>query len=452
MPPLEFMFQPFVSITAVLAAVLCTTGAALWACGSTLAAAPAALMRPKAPRAGKRVFLEHIGPLWRSLNFTWKVTMRNLLRYKRRFWMTVIGIGGCTALIVTGFGLHNSIFEILDKQFDEILLYDVAVGMEEEIEDGARQDVYQYLDDTSEIERWLACHNEMVDSSSETAVENGVTIVAVNDQEELEAFVDLRHRLDPDEIIWPDEGVIITEKLSELLDLKIGDEITLDGDSRVDVPIIDITENYTQHYIYMTKEYYETVFETEADNNVVFLAYSDEENGASTEDEISQKISTTMMEMEGVATFSRIASLRETFTESMVSIDYAVVIVIVAAAVLAFVVLYNLTNINITERTRELATLKVLGFYDVETSAYVYRENIFLTIFGILMGLVMGRFLHSWLILTVEVNQVMFGRTAPMYAYVYAAVLTVLFSAIVNVVAHYKLKKVDMVESLKTVE
>ena len=303
-----------------------------------------------------------------------------------------------------------------------------------------------------EIERWLACHNEMVDSSSETAVENGVTIVAVNDREELEAFVDLRHRLDPDEIIWPDEGVIITEKLSELLDLKIGEDITLDGDSRVDVPIIDITENYTQHYIYMTKEYYETVFETEADNNVVFLAYSDEETGASTEDEISQKISTTMMEMEGVATFSRIASLRETFTESMVSIDYAVVIVIVAAAVLAFVVLYNLTNINITERTRELATLKVLGFYDVETSAYVYRENIFLTIFGILMGLVMGRFLHSWLILTVEVNQVMFGRTAPMYAYVYAAVLTVLFSAIVNVVAHYKLKKVDMVESLKTVE
>ncbi|MBQ1189727.1 MAG: ABC transporter permease, partial [Lachnospiraceae bacterium] len=335
---------------------------------------------------------------------------------------------------------------------DEILLYDVAVGLEEEIADSARQDVYQYLDDTSEIERWLACHNEMVDSSSETAVENGVTIVAVNDREELEAFVDLRHRLDPDEIIWPDEGVIITEKLSELLELKIGDDITLDGDSRVDVPIIDITENYTQHYIYMTKEYYETVFETEADNNVVFLAYSDEETGASTEDEISQKISTTMMEMEGVATFSRIASLRETFTESMVSIDYAVVIVIVAAAVLAFVVLYNLTNINITERTRELATLKVLGFYDVETSAYVYRENIFLTIFGILMGLVMGRFLHSWLILTVEVNQVMFGRTAPMYAYVYAAVLTVLFSAIVNVVAHYKLKKVDMVESLKTVE
>ncbi|MBR6615204.1 MAG: ABC transporter permease, partial [Lachnospiraceae bacterium] len=437
MPPLEFKFQPEVNVTAVLAAVACTTGAALWACGSTLAAAPAALMRPKAPRAGKRVFLEHIGPLWRSLNFTWKVTMRNLLRYKRRFWMTVIGIGGCTALIVTGFGLHNSIFDILDKQFDEILLYDVSVGFEEDVEEEDRLNVYQYLDETVEIERWLPCHNEMVDSSSETAVENGVTIVAVNGMDELESFVDMRHRLNSQEVMFPDDGVVITEKLSELLDLQVGDAITLDGERRVDVPIIDISENYVQHYVYMTKSYYETIFQTEADDNVVMLAYTDESKGTSSEDVISQGISTAMMEMEGVATFSRIAALRETFTESMVSIDYAVIIVIVAAAVLAFVVLYNLTNINITERTRELATLKVLGFYDGETSAYVYRENIFLTIFGIMMGLVMGRFLHSWLILTVEVNQVMFGRTAPMYAYVYAAVLTVLFSAIVNVAAHF---------------
>ncbi len=452
MPPLEFKFMPDVNVTAVLAAVVCTTGAALWACGSTLVAAPAALMRPKAPRAGKRVFLEHIGPLWRSLNFTWKVTMRNLLRYKRRFWMTVIGIGGCTALIVTGFGLHNSIFDILDKQFDEISLYDVSVGFEEEVEDEDRLNVYRYLDETMEIDRWLPCHNEMVDSSSETAVENGVTIFAINHLEELDAFVDMRHRLNSEEVVLPDDGVIITEKLSELLDLEVGDMITLDGERRVDVPIADISENYVQHYIYMTKPYYESVFQAEADDNVVLFAYTDESKGASSEDAISQQISTTMMEMEGVATFSRIAALRETFTESMVSIDYAVIIVIVAAAVLAFVVLYNLTNINITERTRELATLKVLGFYDGETSAYVYRENIFLTVFGIMMGLVMGRFLHSWLILTVEVNQVMFGRTAPAYAYVYAALLTVLFSAIVNVAAHFKLKKVDMVESLKTVE
>ncbi len=452
MPPMEFLFQPEVNVTAVLAAVACTTGAALWACGSTLVATPAALMRPKAPRAGKRVFLEYIGPVWKSLNFTWKVTMRNLFRYKRRFWMTVVGIGGCTALIVTGFGLHNSIFDILDKQFDEILLYDVSVGFEEEITDEQRLNVHQYLDETAEIDRWLTCYAEMLDSSSDTAVENGVNLYALNSLEELDNFVDMRHRKDENEVILPADGAIINEKLSELLDLRVGDMITLDGEKRVDVPVVDIVENYTQHYIYMTKEYYEAVFEAVPKDNVVLFTYTDESTGSGSEDEVSARISTTMMAMDGVATFSRIAALRETFTESMVSIDYAVIIVIVAAAVLAFVVLYNLTNINITERTRELATLKVLGFYDGETSAYVYRENIFLTIFGIMMGLVMGRYLHSWLILTVEVNQVMFGRTAPMYAYVYAGVLTIVFSAVVNVVAHFKLKKVDMVESLKTVE
>ncbi|MBQ7796799.1 MAG: hypothetical protein IJ374_09610 [Lachnospiraceae bacterium] len=445
-PPLEFKFQPEVNVTAVIAAVACTTGAAIWACGSTLVASPAALMRPKAPRAGKRVLLEYIGPVWHMLNFTWKVTMRNLFRYKRRFWMTVIGIGGCTALIVTGFGLHNSIFDILDKQFDEISLYDASVGLEDDVESSQREAIYAYLDANEDIDRWVSCYSDMVDTSSESAVENSVNLFAVASFEDLETFIDLRHRSDDDPVTFAGDGVLITEKLSELLDLNVGDMITLDGTRRVEVPIIDIVENYVQHYIYMTDEYYEEIFRETIEDNAVLLAYS-EEIGA-----VSDVISTEMMATEGVATFSHIASLRDTFTESMVSIDYAVVIVIVAAAILAFVVLYNLTNINITERTRELATLKVLGFYDGETSAYVYRENIFLTIFGILMGLVMGRFLHSWLILTVEVNHVMFGRTAPTYAYVYAAVLTVVFSMVVNVAAHFKLKKVDMVESLKTVE
>lgn len=459
-PPLMFKFQPEVNITAVLAAVICTTGAAFWACGSTLAAQPAALMRPKAPRAGKRVLLEYIGPLWKRLSFTWKVTVRNLFRYKRRFWMTVIGIGGCTALIVTGFGLHNSIFEILDKQFDEISLYAASVGFEEDVEEEDLTEIFEYLDASEEISQWKACHIEMADSSTDAAVLEGVNLLAVEDLTELEGFIDLRHRKSGDPVVLNGDGVIITEKMSELLEVSVGDTITLDGEKRVDVPVADIVENYVQHYVYMTDEYYEHVFRAEAEDNVAFVKYEEaalQSYGAdaSRSDQIellSDHISGEMMAMDGVSSYSRTAALRETFTESMESIDYAVIIVIVAAAVLAFVVLYNLTNINITERTRELATLKVLGFYDGETSAYVYRENIFLTIFGILMGLVMGRFLHSWLILTVEVNQVMFGRTAPTYAYAYAALLTVVFSMIVNVVAHYKLKKVDMVESLKTVE
>ena len=244
-----------------------------------------------------------------------------------------------------------------------------------------------------------------------------------------------------------DDGVIITEKLSELLEVEVGGTITLEGDKRVQVRVSDIVENYVSHYVYMTEECYRQTFGTAPEENVLMLAYGDEAGQAE-----SDQVSAELMAMDGVASYSYIATIRDTFTDSMNAINYAVVIIIMAAAALAFVVLYNLTNINITERTRELATLKVLGFYDKETTAYVYRENVFLTLFGILLGLVMGRFLHAWMVLTVEVDMVMFGRTAPAYSYVLAAALTVVFSVLVNIAAHFKLKKVDMVESLKTVE
>ena len=445
-PSLQFLPQPGICILAVAAAVLCTTGAAVWACASTLMATPANLMRPRAPKAGKRVFLEYIRPLWRHLSFTWKVTMRNLFRYQRRFWMTVIGIGGCTALIVTGFGLHNSIFDILDKQFDEVFLYDATVGLEDHLTDRQWNIVTSYLDGSEAVEQWLPSYQESVDASTDSRTVEAVTLFAVSDQEEFSRFVDLRHRLDDAPVALEDGGVVLSEKLSELLGVGVGDSITLDGDSRVTAPVTDIVENYVQHYVYLTEDYYTQLFQEDISDNVLLLSYADNNS------EISDQVSTALMAMNGVASYSYIATVRDTFTESMNSVDYAVMIIIVAAAALAFVVLYNLTNINITERTRELATLKVLGFYDGETSAYVYRENIFLTLFGIVLGLFLGRLLHSWLVLTVEVDMVMFGRTAPPYAYILAAVLTVIFSLAVNVAAHFKLKKVDMVESLKTVE
>ena len=445
-PSLQFLPQPGICILAVAAAVLCTTGAAVWACASTLMATPANLMRPRAPKAGKRVFLEYIRPLWRHLSFTWKVTMRNLFRYQRRFWMTVIGIGGCTALIVTGFGLHNSIFDILDKQFDEVFLYDATVGLEDHLTDRQWNIVTSYLDGSEAVEQWLPSYQESVDASTDSRTVEAVTLFAVSDQEEFSRFVDLRHRLDDAPVALEDGGVALSEKLAELLGVGVGDSITLDGDSRVTAPVTDIVENYVQHYVYLTEDYYTQLFQEDISDNVLLLSYADNNS------EISDQVSTALMAMNGVASYSYIATVRDTFTESMNSVDYAVMIIIVAAAALAFVVLYNLTNINITERTRELATLKVLGFYDGETSAYVYRENIFLTLFGIVLGLFLGRLLHSWLVLTVEVDMVMFGRTAPPYAYILAAVLTVIFSLAVNVAAHFKLKKVDMVESLKTVE
>ena len=445
-PGLDFKRQPVLCVVAVAAAVLCTTGAALWACQSTLADTPANLLRPKAPKAGRRVFLERIKPIWSHLSFTWKVTMRNLFRYQKRFWMTVIGIGGCTALIVTGFGLHDSIFAILDKQFDEVSVYDATVGLDSHITEEERAQVADYLDNDENVDRWLACRQLTVDASAGDLTHSAY-IFAVEDQEAFRKLIDLRERKSGEHLEIQPDGVVITEKLSELLDLKVGDTITIEGDRRVEATVTAIAENYVYHYVYMTESFYEELFRERAEENVILLAYADGVDADGQND-----TSVALMKLDGVSSYSYIGTIRDTFTDSMSAIDYAVIIIIVAAAALAFVVLYNLTNINITERMRELATLKVLGFYDRETSAYIYRENVFLTMFGILLGLVMGRFLHSWLVLTVEVDIVMFGRTAPAYAYLLAAGLTVLFSVIVNIAAHFRLKKVDMVESLKTVE
>ena len=445
-PGLDYKMQVPLFVLAVLAAVACTTGAAIWACMSTLMDTPANLMRPRSPKAGKRVFLEYIKPLWRRLSFIWKVTMRNLFRYQKRFWMTVIGIGGCTALIVTGFGLHESIFDVLNKQFDEISLYDATVGLNEDLSEEQKQSIQTYLDGEESVGDYLFTYQEMMDAST-TGISYDVYLFAVDNVEEFGRFVDLRHRSDHSKVELDGSGVVIDEKLAELLDVSVGDTITLEGDKRVEAVITDVTENYVYHYVYLTRDLYTQLFGEEYQNNVMLLDYQD-----GTGVDVSNQVSQTLMQMEGVASYSYISTIRDSFEDSMDAINYAVVIIIVAAAALAFVVLYNLTNINITERMRELATLKVLGFYDRETTAYVLRENLFLTIFGVVLGLVLGRFLHSWMVLTVEVDLVMFGRTAPPYAYVLAAAMTAFFSLIVNVVAHFKLKNVDMVESLKTVE
>lgn len=447
-PSLQFKVQPVVCVLAVLAAVVCTTGAALWACLSTLMDTPANLMRPKSPKPGKRVFLEYIRPVWRRLSFTWKVTMRNLFRYQRRFWMTVIGIGGCTALIVTGFGLHESIFDILDKQFDEISLYDATVGLEDHATQTQLEQVTAYLDGETGVERYLECYQGTVDASVDGVPAKNAYLFVVDDLDTFTQFIDLRHRTDDQPVELADDGVVITEKLSEMLEVQAGDTITLElDDQRVQATVTDIVENYVYHYVYLTETCYEALFGERAEMNTILVAYAD---GVGQSE--SDTVSSDLMVMDAVASYSYIATIRDSFTDSMNAINYAVVIIILAAAALAFVVLYNLTNINITERIRELATLKVLGFYDREITAYVYRENIFLTLFGIVLGLVLGRFLHAWMVVTVEVDLVMFGRTAPPYAYVLAAALTVVFSVVVNIAAHFKLKKVDMVESLKTVE
>ena len=442
--PIQYGLEPVTSAVACLAAIGTVTLSALGACFSTLAAVPAQLMRPKAPPAGKRVLLERLPFLWRRLSFNYKITIRNLFRYQRRFWMTVIGIGGCAALIVTAFGLRGSIFDIMDKQFEEIYGYTAQIGLVDKVTPGELREVTQALDEDPLAEGWLVCCSASMTAETD-AYTVDCTVQVFPDQASMASFIHLRHRTDDEPVTLSDDGVVLTEKLASLLDVQPGDTITLDGDSRVEVRVADVTEHYIQHYVYMTDAYYETVFGTEPRQNLVLADYP-------VEDAAAEDLERELVGLDGVTSLTRMEDTREIYGSSLESVDYAVILIIVCAAALAFVVLYNLTNINITERMRELATLKVLGFYDGELSAYIYRENVILTVFGVAMGMVMGKLLHQWLILTVEIDMLMFGRQLSLSSYAYAVVLTVLFSLLVNLAAHRKLKKLDMVESLKTVE
>lgn len=442
--PIHYCLDPVTSTLACLAAIGTVTLSALGACFSTLAAVPAQLMRPKAPPVGKRVLLEKLPFIWSRLSFHYKITIRNLFRYKKRFWMTVIGIGGCAALIVTAFGLRGSIFDVMDKQFDEIYTHTTHISLVNKITPGELREVSQELNENPLVNGWLTCRSESV--TTETAAYTvDATLQVFDSQQAVAPFIDLRHRTNADPVLLPDDGVVLTEKLAKLLGVQPGDTFVLDGESRAEVRVADITEHYIQHYVYMTDDYYQTLMGQPCENNLILADYPMDDPGV-------EELEKALVSLDGVSSLSRISDTRKTFTSSLASVDYAVVLIIVCAAALAFVVLYNLTNINITERMRELATLKVLGFYDGELSAYVYRENVILTVFGVGMGMLMGKLLHQWLILTVEIDLLMFGRVLDLSSYLYSVVLTVLFSLLVNLSAHKKLKKLDMIESLKTVE
>lgn len=443
--PLRIPFYPGVSLLSVGAAVLTVAGAALLTCWSTLSEAPASLMRPKAPKSGKRILIERIKPLWSRLAFTHKVTMRNLFRYKRRFWMTVVGIGGCTALIITGFGLRDSIFSIMEKQYDELYRYTSQIGLADDLTADERSELSRALDRMPAVVGVLPCRQELLSIESATRTVEG-NLFAATSAGGFGDFITLRQRLPGAAVALPRDGAVLTEKLAALLSVSVGDEITLAGDRRVTVRVAEVTENYIGHYVYLSEACYKSVFGAPPTENVLLARYAEDTQM------ISDAVASSLLPLSGVTSVSRVSDTRQTYQNSLESVDYAVLLIIVSAAALAFVVLFNLTNINITERMRELATLKVLGMTDRELAAYVFRENALLTLFGVLMGLVMGKLLHQWLVLTVEIDMLMFGRSAAPLSYLFAVLLTILFSVAVNLLASRKLRAIDMVESLKTVE
>lgn len=444
MPNIELRAYGGISAYSLLAAVACTTLATLWACLATLRETPASLMRPRTPKAGKRVFLEYIKPLWRKMSFTHKVTARNLFRYQKRFWMTVIGIGGCTALIIAGFGMRSSLLFTMSRQYDDLFHYSAQVTLSSNVLPEERQAVEDFLAGDSRVVNDVPCT-----ASSATVITSSYSTTAyveVMEADEIGKVIDLLDYKSGDPITMGDEGVYIDQKLSELLKVSVGDTFFLDGDARGDVTVAGIYEHYTGHFIYMTPSYYEQTLHADSEPNAYLMNFTSDDT------DTCNAIFEKLLSMNGVVTTSRMRDTQDTYMHSMERVDFVVVIIILAAAALAMVVLFNLSNINITERQRELATIKLLGFYDKEVSAYVYRENIVLTVFGILMGCFMGHWLHIYLVRSTEIDLMMFGRQTAMSAYVYAAILTALFSLLVNLLAHFRMKKIDMVESLKSAE
>ena len=431
------------------AATLCTLMATLWACWSALRENPARLLLPKAPKAGKRILLERITPIWNRMKFTKKVTARNLFRYKKRFFMTVTGIAGCTALLVTGFGIRDSVSDIVGIQYGELSDYELIVWL---LDDAALsdQDFVDILKDPAQVSDWLpALQDSGKVDPKEGCPADDITIFAPMEPTKLTDFFTFRHRTGGQPIEYTEDSVIITEKLSERQRLKVGEKITVENQDgkKASFTITDICENYVSHYLYISPKAYSQAFEDEARASSVLCKLPQDGPAAGTD-----QLSTKILKCEDAAAVTFTEELSESFYNSIQSINYIVVVLIVSAGALAFVVLYNLTNINITEREKELATIKVLGFYDREVAAYVYRETAMLTLIGTAAGLLLGVLLHQFVIRTAEIDMVMFGRRIYFLSYVFATVLTVLFSALVNLVMYKKLTSISMVESMKAPE
>ena len=432
---------------AAAAALASTLLATLLACYKELREQAAELMRPPAPKQGQRVLLERVRFIWKRLNFSWKASVRNLVRYKKRLFMTVFGIGGCMALMLVGFGLKDSIFAIVDIQYGEIQLYDGNIILEDDITDEEKERLI------AELEKDELMTGAAEGLLTQVSVGSGeewhdVYLDVPEDVDRFPEFVTLQDRMTDAVYTLDDSGAILTEKMATELDVEPGDAITIRDDDLGDleVKVQAVCENYMGHYLYMTPGYYEEVYGSAPDYNCIFYKTADRIT------EEAERIGEEALAVPGALSVSYTTDLKEQVDNMLGALDSVIAVLIISAGMLAFVVLYNLNNISITERQRELATLKVLGFYNNEVTMYVYRENILLTFLGALFGIVLGKILHRFIIVTVEIESVMFGRNIDLSSFVYAFLLTLLFSLLVNGAMYFKLKKIDMVESLKSVE
>ena len=448
---LPYILIPYrwgIAVVSILIAALCTGGATLASCYKELIAQPAVLMRPAAPQIGKRTWIERMTFIWKRLSFSWKSSLRNLFRYKKRFFMTLFGIGGCMGLLMVGYGLRDSISSISQHQFGELQLFDCSVFVSDDFSDDARKELSEYLETDKDVSAYM--HASMISVTAENEDEEvDAYMYIIDDVETGKEFFVFRDRKSKEQYDLADDGIIISEKTANMINANVGDVIYLteNGMNEHKVKISAITENYVSHYVYMQADLYEELYEEEVFNNSILVRVND---GVS--EEKLEKVGEKLLSYDDVLNVQYTESLVTSLDGMLVALDQVMIFIILLAGLLSFVVLYNLNNINITERRRELATLKVLGFYNDEVAMYVYRENILLTILGVLVGCGFGKFLHYFTVVTVEVDAAMFGRQVYLHSYLICAAFTISFSIIVNVVMYFKLKTINMVESLKSVE
>ena len=443
---LETPYRADIAFMAIAAMAVCTAAATFSACYASLKEVPATLMRPKAPKAGRRVLLEKIPFIWKKLSFTSKVTVRNLFRYKKRFFMSVIGIAGSGALLVTAFGLNDSIFGIIEKQFGDIWQMDVQAYVYEAMPLADMQELLGKNPANDDFDSVMFCLDSQMECKNGGRSQNGVHLLGVESAESMAGRINLHNGGAP--VTLDDSGVVVTAKLAETLSIKAGDEINMrTGGEDHFMRVIGVADNYVYHYVYITAAYYETVFGKEMQYNGFMGNLKD-----GLTDETMDAMSTQLLSDSRMYTVRTIESIYASVWDSLSILNYVVLVLILGSGMLTFVVMLNLTNINIGERMRELATLRVLGFYDKEMYDYIFRENNALSVIGAFVGLLFGKIMHLFVIRTCEVDMVMFVRSAKPLSYVYAFALTIVFSLIVNLLMRPKVRAIDMVESLKSAE
>ena len=443
---LETPYRADIAFMAIAAMAVCTAAATFSACYASLKEVPATLMRPKAPKAGRRVLLEKIPFIWKKLSFTSKVTVRNLFRYKKRFFMSVIGIAGSGALLVTAFGLNDSIFGIIEKQFGDIWQMDVQAYVYEAMPLADMQELLGKNPANDDFDSVMFCLDSQMECKNGGRSQSGVHLLGVESAGSMAGRVNLHNGGAP--VTLDDSGVVVTAKLAETLSIKVGDEINMrtGGEDHL-MRVIGVADNYVYHYVYITAAYYETVF----GKAMLYNGFMGNLKDGLT-DETMDAMSSQLLSDSRMYTVRTIGSIYDSVWDSLSILNYVVLVLILGSGMLTFVVMLNLTNINIGERMRELATLRVLGFYDKEMYAYIFRENNALSVIGAFVGLVFGKIMHLFVIRTCEVDMVMFVRSAKPLSYVYAFALTIVFSLIVNLLMRPKVRAIDMVESLKSAE